>query len=150
MFKTISRILHSYNVHVANRPITQYFIRSSFQDLPRLQSLLYRRDRQETEQKTGLTQRATRKGYVDSRIAEHYRLTNQSINLESVQCLTFNMTEVLSTIDSGKLAQQQSNDSTQQMSTTTGTIQTTYSRHLHNRQTERNDGSKHADQSRSM
>ena len=76
--------------------------------------------------KTRLTEhkRATRNGDVNNHIAEHHRLTNHNIDWDSAQCATY------STNYFQRLTQESwftNLEQTQQMSTTTSTLQTTYS-----------------------
>ena len=89
--------------------------------------------------KTRLTKhkRATRNGDVNNHIAEHHRLTNHTIDWDSAQCVTYstNYFQRL-TLESWFTNLEQT---PQQKSTTTSTLQTTYLRHQHNQRTEQND-----------
>ena len=102
---TIARILQPYNIRVAHRPITtlgHLLTNVKDKDEPNnRQGAVYKincSDCQasyigETDRnlKTRLTEhkRATRNGDVKNHIAEHRRLTNHTIEWDSVQCVTY-------------------------------------------------------------
>ena len=79
--------------------------------------------------------RATRKGDVNNHIVEHHRLTNHTIDCDSAQCL-INSTKYFQRLNLESWFT--GTDFPQQVSTTTGAIQTTHSRHEHYKQTEQN------------
>ncbi|KAL9975792.1 hypothetical protein ACROYT_G012991 [Oculina patagonica] len=74
--------------------------------------------------------RATRNGDVNNHISEHHRLTKHKIDWDSAECLTYstNYFQRLTLESWYTNLKDLRTDAYQQMSTTTGTLQTTYSR----------------------
>ena len=101
--ETIARILQSYNIRVAHKPITtlrHLMSNAKDKDEPNnRQGAVYKIKCSDCQAsyigetgrnlKTRLTEhkRATRNGDVNNHIAEHYRLTNHTIDLDSAQCV---------------------------------------------------------------
>ena len=102
----ISRILQTFIIRVAHKPITtlrQLLTYVKDKDEPRNgQGAVYKINCSDCHASyigetgrnltTRLTEhkRATRKGDVNNHIAEHHRLTNHTIDWDSAQCLTYN------------------------------------------------------------
>lgn len=105
MSENISRILLPFNIRVAHKPITtlrQLLTNVKDKDEPRnRQGTIYKINCSDCQASyigetgrnltTRLTEhrRATRKGDVSNHIAEHHRLTDQNIDWDSAQCLTY-------------------------------------------------------------
>ena len=103
--ENISRILQSFNIRVAHKPITtqrQSLTNVKDKDEPRNgQGAVYKINCSDCHAfyisetgrnlTTGLTEhkRVRRKGDVNNLIAEHHRLTNHTIDWDSTQCLTY-------------------------------------------------------------
>ena len=141
--ENILRILQTFNIRVAHKPIT-----TLRQLLTNVKDKDEKRNRQGAVYKincsdchtsyigetgrnlTRLTEhkRAKRKGDFNNHIAEHHRLTNHTIDWDSAQCLTYSINYFQRlTLESWFTYLEQT--SPQQVSTTTGTIQTVHSRH---------------------
>ena len=103
--ETISRILQPFNIRVAHKPITtlrQLLANIKDRDEPRNgQGAVYKINGSDCHASyigetgrnlaTRLTKHklATRKGDVNTHIAEHHRLTNHTIDWDFAQCLTY-------------------------------------------------------------
>ena len=148
--KFVNFVFQPYNIRVAHRPITtlrHLLTNVKEKDEPyNRHGAVYKINCSDCQAsyigdtgrnlKTRLTEhkRATRNGDVNNHIAEHHRLTNHTIDRNSAQCITY------STHFFQRLTLESwFTNSSQQMSTTTSTLQTTYSRHQQNQRTEQND-----------